>query len=154
MLAREGFEVTGFDGSHEAVAHTCQWLEKEQLNATITCEDMHRYAYGTECWDAVLSVNAAHHGIENQVRNTIDAIRTSLVPRGLLLVVAPRLMDRAQYGKRIGHRVFLPQEGPESGIPHVLFSRTLIHRLFPGFTIESLSTNPLRHYVILASKRE
>lgn len=152
-LAKEGFEVTAFDGSEYAANFTSEWLQKENLIADVSCRDMQHYSWGLNRFDAVLSLNVLHHALRNDVRNIVDNIYDALVPQGLIYITVPQRSDFSRYGKQIEESTFEPQSGPEKDIPHFLFTRNSLDDVFQKFFIEDVRIDHINHFQIVARKK-
>ncbi len=150
-LAKQGFEVIAFDASPEAVKKTTNWLKKEHQSATVTCNDFMVFDYGKNRFDGILSMNVIHHGKEEEVREVIRNIYQSLKPGGLFLATVPPKANLERY-QQIEKNTFVPIDGSEKGIKHVLFTEALIKDMFSCFTLEPIRRDHIEHFMISASK--
>lgn len=150
-LAKQGFEVVAFDASPQAVKTTKDWLKKEHRSATVTCNDFMAFDYGTERFDGILSMNVIHHGTEEVVQDVIRNIYQSLKPGGFFLATVPPKTNLKSY-KQIANNTFVPIDGSEKGIKHVLFTEALIEDMFSCFTLEPMRRDHIENFVISGRK--
>lgn len=155
-LAKNGFKVTAFDGSEEAVSATKKWLNEEKLHASVTLKDFNDFRYPKESFEGVLSINVIHHTYEKNVRRIIDNIWQSLKPEGFFLCIAPKFIKKKKGGRQVESHTFIPTEGGEIGIPHFHFDARKVAELFSKFDVQKVNgkvpTDKWNHYVILATK--
>lgn len=155
-LAKNGFKVTAFDGSEEAVSTTKKWLNEEGLHASVTLKDFNDFRYPKESFEGVLSINVIHHTYEKNVRRIIDSIWRSLKPNGFFLCIAPKFIKKKKGDKQVESHTFIPTEGAEIGIPHFHFDDRKVTELFAKFDVRKVGgkvpTDKWNHYVILATK--
>ena len=152
LLARNGFNVTAFDGSPDALRHTEEWLRRSDATAQTSISDFRTFQYGLDKYDAIISINVLHHALEEDVRTTIQNICEGMREKGFILATVPRLSDSNKYGKQIERCTFVPEGGSEKGIPHLLFTKELVYELFSGFQLEPLTTDHIDHLVIKGQK--
>lgn len=150
-LAKLEFNVISFDASPEAVKQTKHWLKKEGLSASVTCADFRSFDFGKNRFDGILSMNVIHHGAEADVRKVIRKIYQSLKPGGLLLTTVPPQKYLNRY-KKIGKSTFVPIDGSEKEIKHVLFTKALIDDMFSDFILSPPRRDHIEHFVIVGSK--
>lgn len=155
-LAREGFDVTAFDGAPDAVEKTKEWLAKERLSAKVEEADFRTFDYGTERWDGILSINVIHHAYKREVRDVLRRIHQSLKPKGLFLCVLPKPHENA--GTKVEPFTCIPTEGAERGVPHFYVTDETVIEVFRDFEIEkmadgSIPKNEWGHFVLFLRKR-
>jgi len=81
LLARQGWRVTGFDISDEAVGQARAAAAKAGLEITAEVDDVYAYDYGSERWDLVIAMYM-HSLIVPGASKIVD----SLKPGGLLVI--------------------------------------------------------------------
>jgi SAM-dependent methyltransferase len=159
-LAARGFEVYGLDESQTGLTLAKKWLKKEKINARLKRGDLyHPYPYQDGFFDAVISTQAMHHGTTIKVKKAIGEIKRVLKERGIIFITVPKKQSRLFLDanglskfKKIEENVFVPLEGPEKGLPHLVFTKKLIKTLFGDFTIRNISLIDL-HYCFMGVKK-
>ena len=82
----------GFDASPKALSMTQEWLNDENLNATLCEHQMEdAFPYENNFFDAIISVQVIHHNLMKNIRKTINELERVLKPNGLLFVTFPVL---------------------------------------------------------------
>ena len=67
-FARNGFEMSGFDASVNALSLAEKWLQEENLTANICEHHMERpFPYQDNFFDAVLSIQVIHHNLIHDI---------------------------------------------------------------------------------------
>jgi ubiquinone/menaquinone biosynthesis C-methylase UbiE len=157
MLAKEGFEVYATDISREALRLTKKWLEESKLSATIkiaSCYD--RFPFENNFFDAIISTQVIHHNYHDKVKFCISEIERVLKPKGILFVSVP-----ASKYKRGATKFKMPQlhtyislDGEEKGIPHFIYTKTLLKSDFSHFTILDIHKDKGNHYCLLGKLKK
>ena len=98
-LARNGWEVTGFDLADEAVAYAVKQAKEENLKLTTEIASFDTFDYGTEKWDMITWLYGGCLDIDQIALK----IKTSLKPGGLFVFEffhreAGLAMDRPNFG--------------------------------------------------------
>ncbi len=81
FLARNGWEVTGFDLADKAVAYAEKQAEEENLNITTYIESFDIFDYGENHWDLITWLYGGCLGVDRIAQK----IRTALKPGGLFV---------------------------------------------------------------------
>ncbi len=115
FMAREGFNVTGVDGSETAIQKAKQRLDSEVPNwqGDLLVADMINLPYENEQFDAILDIEASStNSFENSQKIFIEAARV-LKPGGLLYI---RTFATGTWGdnsgEKLAHNTYVPGEGP------------------------------------------
>jgi cyclopropane fatty-acyl-phospholipid synthase-like methyltransferase len=145
-LAKHGFEVYGLDAAKSGMKIAKAWLKKENLKAHLKVGDFYQnYPYKDSFFDAVVSINAIHHGREKDVKRTIAEIYRIVKPGGVIFITVSKRNYRCSLQptariktKKITSHVYVPCSGPEKGIPHFMFNKQLIKQYFHNFIIQDL----------------
>jgi SAM-dependent methyltransferase len=82
MLARLGFEVTGIEYSKSAVDFANDSLDKQNLNATIFCEDLNKFDFTDMSFDVILDRGTLTHIKHSDLINLIPRLYSCLKPSG------------------------------------------------------------------------
>jgi ubiquinone/menaquinone biosynthesis C-methylase UbiE len=101
-LAREGFQVCGIDISENGLAHTREWLTRENLSAELKRGDIEQIPYPDNFFDAVISVYVIYHKTLAGMQNVIAEIDRVLKPGGLALI---SLQSKRGYRYRFGEEI-------------------------------------------------
>jgi len=83
-LAREGFSVTGIDGSAVALQQAEKFLASDNLSAELTRGDIVALPYEDESFDCVIDIECLNNVTLADARSALAEIRRVLKPKGLL----------------------------------------------------------------------
>ena len=162
MLAKNGFEVYGFDASAEALKLAKAQLTENGLNADLRSGDMREaLPYENGFFDAIISVRVLNHGTISEIRKTIKNIERVLRPSGLLFLTVQARVAR-KYRVKIkmrDSRTYVPVEGSETGIVHYIFNMEILRKEFSDFKIRELRLDIgkepwQRYYFMVAELKE
>lgn len=155
-LAQQGFDVYGIDISTEGIKRVTQRLTQMGLHATITSGSIYRnLPYGSNFFDAIISVKVIHHGRIENIRKAIKEMERVLKPKGVIfLSVRKRAARKTLPYKQIAPRTYIKQEGIEKDIVHYLFTKKLLKNEFENFRIHHLWVDSHNYYCLLAEKPE
>jgi SAM-dependent methyltransferase len=160
FLSHSGFDVYGFDASPTAINLASEWLESENLGATVRLHRMEEpFPYETDFFDAVISIQVIHHNLMKDIVNTIREIERVLCRGGLLFASVPVLKTGPVKKEddweleKIEDGTFIPRKGPESGIPHHYFTDEEIVQVFSSFNLLEHFIDTNDHRCILAIKK-
>lgn len=135
-LAQEGFNVYGADISETALEHARQWLNREGFTVELKQSDMTAIAYPDGFFDAVISIFVIYHSTVENMGKAIAEIYRVLKAGGLaLLTFLSKRSYRYGNGKEIEPGTFIPDIGPDAGIPHHYSDREELEDLLKRFTI-------------------
>ncbi|MDD5503234.1 MAG: class I SAM-dependent methyltransferase [Candidatus Thermoplasmatota archaeon] len=162
LLAKNGFEVYGFDVSAEALKLAKAQLAESGLKADLHSGDMRdALPYENGFFDAVVSVRVLNHGTISEIRKTIKNIERVLRPGGLLFITVQARVARKHRVKikMLDSRTYVPIEGSETGIVHYTFNMKILHKEFCNFKIHELRLDLgkepwQRYYIMLAELKE
>ncbi len=82
LLAREGFETYGIDGSESGIRQTEALLRREQLDANLAIGDFIRLDYPEAFFDAIIDSSAVQHNRLGDIRMVHKQIWKLLKPGG------------------------------------------------------------------------
>lgn len=170
-LAKNGFDVYGFDIAEEGIKLAKEWLKDEHLKASFKIGSIYeKLPYKDDFFDAIISTHAIHHGKIEDVRKAIAEVKRVLKPGGLIFInlrkrrirkfdLKNRIIEK--YGhqkvsyKMIAPRTYAPIEGGEKGLPHYLFDKKGIRKEFRAFKIHKIWTSDSgRHYCLLGEVKK
>lgn len=162
LFGKNGFSVSCFDISPEAVERTRTWAEEEGLSFDCRVGDMLSLPYGDGSFDCVLCWNVVSHSDTEGVRRTIAEIRRVLRAGGecYLTFGSKQTWGWQQDWPMVDPNTKLRmEEGPEYGIPHFYADKELLLALFREFEIIGIShvedwgkNNTGVHYHLLVRK--
>ena len=135
-LARAGFDVRGFDLAENGLAHTREWLARENLSAELKQGDIAQIPYPDEFFDAVISVYVIYHKTYAEMQGVVAEIHRVLKRGGSTLVsLQSKRGWRYRHGKEIEPDTFVTDIGTDAGIPHHYSDLAEIGKLFERFAI-------------------
>ena len=82
LLAREGFAVTGVDGSAAAIAHARELLDREGLNADLRVADLASLDLPADSFDCVIDVSSIQHNGTAAAARIVELVHRALRPGG------------------------------------------------------------------------
>lgn len=156
-LIRAGFEVSGFDSSKTALELTEKWLKEEELTANLSlCRMEELFPYPDAFFDAVIAIQVIHHNLMKHILATVKEIERVLRIGGYLFITVPILGPKPKNPEgdwrlhQIEDGTFIPQSGPESGIPHHYFTENELQKVLRNFKILEMYMDDTDHRCILA----
>jgi SAM-dependent methyltransferase len=121
-FTREGFRVVGIDFSPTALRLTRDWVQREQCDASVILADMRTpLPFKESSFEGVFSTQVIHHARLDVVRRTIQEIFRVLVLGGLAFITVSARKDDLEHIE-IEPNTYIPQTGPEKGVPHHIFT--------------------------------
>lgn len=166
FMAREGFDVSGIDGSETAITKAGERIRDENLTASLTVGDIAALEgiYPPSSFDAVVDVGCLTCNRLEDVREAVRQARVVLKPGGAIF---SSLIATGTFGEGMGVRVEagtyrdIP-EGPlaDRGLIH-LFTEAEIHSVFAEFAPLSIDisvrgpsdgSRPYRLYIVQGAK--
>jgi len=159
-LLKAGFDVSGFDSSKTALELTKQWLDEEDLDAPLHHGRMEELLpYGDDFFDAVISIQVIHHNFMTEILDTVNEIERVLRTGGYLFITVPILGPKPENPEDdwklnwVEDGTYIPQCGPESGIPHHYFSEEELQNVLKNFEILEMFLDDTDHRCVLAIKK-
>jgi len=161
-LAQEGFDVYGLDESKTAIQIAKKWLNTEKLKAKFSIGNQYeKFPFAKQFFDAVISTQALHHGTTKEVKKVIREIEHALKDNGIIFITVARKLCSKEIkpsyypmskSKQIEKNVYVPLEGKEKGLPHFLFNKTLIRKMFSNFRLKNIYKDD-SHYCFVGYKK-
>ncbi|MHA1769887.1 MAG: class I SAM-dependent methyltransferase [Candidatus Thorarchaeota archaeon] len=160
-FAGQGIEMYGTDSSLSALALAKEWIDEEGLSANVSEHRMeHDFPFDNGFFDAVISIQVIHHNLMREIRHTIREIHRVLRVGGLVFVSVPVLQtgpiprEIDWHLEEVEDRTYVPQRGPESGIPHHYFTEQSLRSAFLAFDILDVFIDDTGHRCLIGMKRE
>ncbi|MFW9802672.1 MAG: class I SAM-dependent methyltransferase [Candidatus Thorarchaeota archaeon] len=160
FLSKNGFDTYGFDVSRSALSLAQKWLQEEGLQATIIRHQMEeRFPYEDSFFDAVVSTQVIHHNRMREILFTVGEIERVLRSGGVLFASFPIFSEVPSEGDKdwkleeIEPGTYIPQRGPEAGIPHHYFTEEEIYEVLSNFDIKGIQIDETRHRCVLGFKK-
>lgn len=160
FLSKLGFEMYGFDASPNALMIAEQWLSEEELNAELVCHQMeNRFPYDDAFFHAILSIQVIHHNLMKDIQYSVSEIERVLGDKGLVFISVPILNvgpiehEKDWDLKRVEEGTYIPNAGPESGIPHHYFTESELRNTFNAFEVLDLFIDSTGHRCLLGVKK-
>ncbi len=159
FFSKRGFEIFGIDASPSALDISNEWLKEEGRFCDLK---LHRiediFPYSDEYFDALISIQVIHHNLLKDIEFTINEMKRVLKSKGLIFITFPLFGVGSKLEqwdlKEIEKGTFIPQKGPERGLPHHFFTKDEIYQLFKSFKILQLYVDETKHRALLAEKRD
>jgi len=152
LLAKEGFDVYGTDISEEGLKLTKKELKSLNLKAKLKKASCYKkFPYNDNYFDAIISIQVIHHNYLKNIKYCISEIERVLKPKGIafITVAATRLKPRATKLKKAELRTYIPLDGIEKGLPHYIYTKSLMRKDFKNFEILKLDKDSGNHYCLL-----
>ncbi|RPI28826.1 MAG: class I SAM-dependent methyltransferase [Acidobacteria bacterium] len=153
-LARSGLSVFGLDNSPSGLALAREDLYKEHLQAHLLLGDFREnLPYRDRSFEGLLSTQVVHHAEIRTIRKVISEIERVLLPKGLLFLSVPKDRQQASRFRQIEAGTFVPEDGPEMGIPHHFFEEGELRELLRGFDLFGFHVDTAKHYCVFGWRR-
>lgn len=140
LFARNGFKVSSFDLSEEAVKRTKEWAESLNLEVDYKVGDMLNLPYENDSMECILCRNVISHTDTEGMKKMVLELERVLKSEGECYLT---LGSKETWGFKQTHWPLVDEntrirmeEGPEKGIPHFYADYKLIKELFKNFKIE------------------
>jgi cyclopropane fatty-acyl-phospholipid synthase-like methyltransferase len=153
-LQELGFRADGIDSSETAVRETQKWLGGE---SKILCAQMYEWPIPQGCYDLILSIKTLHHGTKGQVDHLVERIHSALMPGGWVFITLPDVSRAKKWktfkdSEQVSLGTYIPQTGPEKGLPHSFFSKSGVEKLFSSFKSVYVDLDDRYQWIIRAEK--
>ena len=116
-----------------------------------------KFPYTDNFFDAVISIQVMHHNKMKDILITVSEIERVLKKGGIIFITFPKLDGRSNSDdwklKEIEKGTYIPQDGPEKGLPHHFFTLEEIYDVFSSFDFLEIYDVKTRHLAILGAKK-
>lgn len=138
-FAKEGFDVTAFDLSPEAVENLKKWSEREKLPIDVRAADMLELPYADHSFDCLFAYHVISHTDTKGIQIILKEIRRVLKKDGefyLTLCSKETWAYKEADFPRLDENTVIKTDGTaENNVPHFCVSLDDIFELFKEFTI-------------------
>lgn len=142
LFGKNGFEVSCFDISEEAIKKTSKWAIEEGLNFDYSIGDMLNLPYKNESFDCVLCFNVISHTDTEGMKVIANEIKRILKKNGECYLTLGSKdtwgFKQTQWPLVDENTRLKMEEGPEYKTPHFYADYNLIKQLFKDFEIEDI----------------
>ena len=142
LFGKNGFEVSCFDISEEAIKKTSKWAMEEGLNFDYSIGDMLNLPYKNESFDCVLCFNVISHTDTEGMKVIANEIKRILKKDGECYLTLGSKdtwgFKQTQWPLVDENTRLKMEEGPEYKTPHFYADYNLIKQLFKDFEIEDI----------------
>lgn len=159
-FSKAGFEVSGFDSSKTAIDLAVKWLKDEELDADVCFNRMEElFPYPDDFFDAVISIQVIHHNLMPDILTSVSEVERVLKIGGYLFITVPILGPKPEDPDddwklhQVEDGTFIPQSGPESGIPHHYFTEEELLEVFRNFKILEMYKDVTNHRCLLGVRK-
>ncbi|MBU0590771.1 class I SAM-dependent methyltransferase [Candidatus Micrarchaeota archaeon] len=157
LFAKQGFDVYATDISKTGLKMTRKWLKEKNLCAKLkehSCYE--KFPFKDKRFDAIISTQVIHHNFHEKVKFCISEIERVLKPGGLIFitVAANKRKQGATAFMMSEPRTYTPLDGKEKGVPHFIYTKTLMKKDFKNFKILSICRDNGNHWCLLGRLKE
>ena len=159
FFSKKGYEVYGLDKSPKGLEIAKNWLDEEKLSAKLTHQRIdQRFPYENEFFDVVISIQVIHHNLTKKILFSVKEIERVLKTKGFIFITVPFLQafnlrkDKWKL-KKVEKRTYIPQSGPEKGLPHHFFTTAELKRVFSAFELLEIYIDKTNHRAIFGKKK-
>lgn len=159
-LLIEGFEASGIDMSQDAIKKLKMNLKKIKKTSKLKVGLLQNLPYKDNDFDAIVCVQTLAHGKTAEVKKAVSEMTRVLKKGGFIFLT---LTGRTANGevryclvktaKRVQGRVYVPTIGAEIGIPHFIFDKSTIRKMFGAYKILEIGRDYHDYYSVLAVKK-
>jgi len=159
FFSKKGFDVYGIDKSPKGLEIAKNWLDEENLSAKLTHQRIdQKFPYENDFFDVIISIQVIHHNLVKEILFSVKEIERVLKPKGFIFITVPFLQafnvknDKWNL-KRVEKRTYIPQSGPEEGLPHHFFTIAELKHVFSAFELLEIYIDKTNHRAILGKKK-
>ena len=135
-LAKEGFEAYGLDSSDSGLERTRNWLEAEELTATLSNNDMNDIPYPDGFFDAIVAFHVIYHATYEDMAKVVEGMNSKLTGSGyLLLTQISTKHSHYGVGREVEKNSFVEEHGGEKSTIHHYSDEEEVRGLLKEFQI-------------------
>lgn len=158
-LLNVGFDVYGIDSSEIAIKNILAQPSKIDLSEKVTVGAFQNLPYSDNFFDAVISIQTLNHGYEADIIQGIKEIERVLRKGGYIFITVPGRISQGKVryclvktAQKVEPHTYIPTVGDEIGIPHFIFNKKLIKKLFSHFQKLTVSKDEKDYYCVSGQK--
>lgn len=155
-----GFDIEGIDMSEEAIKKAQANLNKIKKTAKLKVGFLQKLPYQNNEFDGIICIQTLAHGKTRDVKKAVSETTRVLRSGGLIFLTLTGRTAKGkvryclvQTAKRIEGRVYVPTQGAEIGIPHFIFDKATIIKMFEDYRILKIGKDYNDYYSVLAIKK-
>ena len=159
FFSKKGYEVYGLDKSPKGLEIAKNWLDEEKLSAKLTNQRIdQKFPYENDFFDVIISIQVIHHNLTKEILFSVKEIERVLKTKGFIFITVPFLQafnvrkDKWKL-KKVEKRTYIPQSGPEKGLPHHFFTTAELKRVFSAFELLEIYIDKTNHRAIFGKKK-
>jgi len=159
-LMENGFDVAGIDVSADAIQKFKKSLDKIHKKIPLKIGSFEKLPYKNEEFDGIICIQTLTHGKTKDIEKGVKEILRVLRKGGIVFLTLPGRIAKGEVryclvktATKIEDRVYVPTIGSEIGIPHFIFSKSVIRSLFKKSRIEEVGRDYMDYYSVIISKR-
>ncbi len=173
-LAKNGFDVYGFDIAPVGINLAKKWLKQEKLKAKFRIGSVFgKLPYKDNFFDALISTQVINHAEISDIRKLIKEMERVLKPKGLIFITVMQktglkewkqknwkinsIREEVSLGddgisvmknkyKIIGPQTYVYLEGGEKGLIHYIFNKNIVRKEFKNFKIPNIWLSPNKRH--------
>lgn len=159
FFSKKGFDVYGLDKSPKGLEIAKNWLDEENLSTKLTNQRIdQKLPYENDFFDVIISIQVIHHNLMKEILFSVKEIERVLKPKGFIFITVPFLQafnvkNNKWKLKKVEKRTYIPQSGPEEGLPHHFFTIAELKRVFSAFELLEIYVDKTNHRAILGVKK-
>ncbi len=142
LFAKEGFNVTAFDLSEEAINRLDNYCTQNNMNINTVCGDMIVLPFEKDTFDYVISYHVISHTNTEGVFSIFKQLKSILKPGGemfLTLGSQKSTKFKTHIGEWVDSNTLIKdQNDHEHGIPHFYANDALLQKLLKPFEVISI----------------
>jgi len=133
-LAKNGFIVSGYDFSENAISYACNWAEDEKLKMRFAVSELTRDPFPNESFDAHVSAMVIHNISKPELEVCLSILYEKLNQGGVFfLLVNPFLTEELA-------KIQENSDNPTKGITQINYTDQELKDLFPGYELVNFKT--------------
>lgn len=133
-LAKQGFDVSGFDNSEESLEFAKRWLKHEGLSLYIRKADMLDLPYKNNSFDVLIEIGMIEHFLSEDRKKAISEVYRVLKLGGLFFFNVKKVGDYLEgFGPEIEKNTYLINESFINNTPYHFFSEDELRELLKDF---------------------
>ncbi len=158
-MAKMGFVMSGIDDAPAGIKKTAAALKKNNVHADLKTGRFQSIPFSDKNFDSIISIQTINHGYKRDIQAGFREVARVLKPKGYFFLTVPGRIAKGKIryllvktAKQVELNTFIPTIGDEIGVPHHIFSRSLIKKYLFDFKIIDIWRDSRDYYCVLAQK--